>query len=198
LAPEHPYPAAENDCRAAFAWLRRECPPGGGTARRAAIAGASAGGHLALAVAIDEVRAGRKVDRLFLAYPVVVPDLAPSHSRYLSAPVFDGRQAQLMWQRYLGRDGDAVVPLLLDDALAALPFTFVITVEHDPLRDGGLELVRRLIGAGVSVQSQHVAGAFHAYDRFAPTSELARQFRYNLAAFLERPAPRAIAGKIDS
>jgi acetyl esterase/lipase len=40
---------------------------------------------------------------------------------------------------------------LLSDRLADLPPTLVVTAEHDPLRDEGEELVRRLGEAGVRV-----------------------------------------------
>jgi monoterpene epsilon-lactone hydrolase len=44
LAPEHPFPAAANDCRAAYRWLRAQ----GVAARDIVLAGDSAGGNLAL------------------------------------------------------------------------------------------------------------------------------------------------------
>lgn len=193
LAPEHPYPAAEQDCLAAWSWLRAGLAARDFRWRAPSIAGASAGGNLALRTALQVIASGESVDRLVLAYPVVDSELAGvSIARYASAPVFDSQQAHRMWKRYLA-DGDPRLwpSPLKDENLRQLPLTFIMTAEHDPLRDEGLELVRILLSAGVSVQALHVAGTFHAYDRFAPASSLAAQFRRSVAEFLERPAPVA-------
>ena len=51
LAPEHPFPAALNDAYEALAWLA-ENGPSGGDPERLAVAGESAGGDLAAALAL--------------------------------------------------------------------------------------------------------------------------------------------------
>lgn len=188
LAPEHHYPAAEQDCLSAFNFL---CglliQMGDGTP--VAIAGASAGGALALETTLQAISSGSQVERLILIYPVVDSALeSESMVKYESAPVFDGAHARLMWQRYLGdsRKGTWTSPMQ-HPILAQLPLTFIVTTEHDPLRDEGLELIRALLSSGVSVQALHIAGSYHAFDRFAPESRLAKEFLSTLDNFLSRP-----------
>lgn len=188
LAPEHLYPAAKLDCLSAFNFLRGLIMQIGDDTP-IAIAGASAGGALALETALEALLLGSEVERLILVYPVVDSALeSASMAKYESAPVFDGVHARLMWQRYLGdtRRNEWISPMTHPN-LSRLPLTLIVTTEHDPLRDEGLDLIRALLSSGVSVQALHVAGSYHAFDRFAPESKLAKEFLSTLDSFLSRP-----------
>lgn len=190
LAPEHHYPAGEQDCLSAFNYLR-EVITQMGDQTPIAIAGASAGGALALETTLEALSAGSEVERLILIYPVVDSALeSASMEKYESAPIFDGAHARLMWQRYLGDSLNSTwTSPLTHPILAHLPLTLIVTTEHDPLRDEGLELIRTLLSSGVSVHALHIAGSYHAFDRFAPESSLARELLSTLDSFLDRPLP---------
>jgi acetyl esterase/lipase len=55
-----------------------------------------------------------------------------------------------------------VSPLLVDDTeLAKLPPTYVLTVDHDRLRDEGFIYARRLKASGVNVVHHHFENTFH-------------------------------------
>lgn len=188
LAPEHHYPAAEKDCLSAFNFLR-DLVMQMGDGAPIAIAGASAGGALALETTLEAISSGSQVERLLLIYPVVDSALeSESMVKYESAPIFDGAHARLMWQRYLGdsRSSKWTSPMK-HPTFSRLPLTLIVTTEHDPLRDEGLELIRALLSSGVSVQALHFAGSYHAFDRFAPESKLAKEFLSTLDNFLSRP-----------
>ncbi|RKS75538.1 acetyl esterase/lipase [Motilibacter peucedani] len=193
LAPEHPFPAAERDAAVALSWLQRELAAtvaaDAPSPRRLVVAGASAGGSLALRTTLHAVAAGSEVERLVLVYPVV-HDRQDSGSmrRYTTAPVFDSEQAELMWDRYRGPAASGPWPSpLLDDRLPLLPHTLVLLAEHDPLRDEELELVRALLDARVPVHARLAAGTYHAYDRFAPQSRAAAELWREVHEFLARP-----------
>lgn len=188
LAPEHHYPAAEQDCLSAFNFLR-DVIIQMGDETPIAIAGASAGGALALETTLEAISSGFGVERLILIYPVVDSALeSQSMEKYESALIFDGAHARLMWQRYLGDTSkNTWTSPMKHPILAQLPLTLIVTTEHDPLRDEGLELIRALLSSGVSVQALHIAGSYHAFDRFAPESKLAKEFLSTLDGFLSRP-----------
>ncbi|XP_010227054.1 PREDICTED: arylacetamide deacetylase, partial [Tinamus guttatus] len=82
-------------------------------------------------------------------------------------------------QKYPGFLDVRAAPLLAGDAaLRGLPRTYVLTCEHDVLRDEGVMYVRRLRAAGVPVTHHHAHDAFHGVFMFVSSpGELAISHR---------------------
>ena len=162
LAPEHPYPAAVEDALAATRALRADV-----------VAGDSAGGNLAAVVA-------RRVPRLklqVLIYPVT--DAGVNTPSYREFGERHGLTAALMarfWELYLngahGADPDAS-PLRAAD-LSGAPPAYVLTADHDVLRDEGEAYARALERAGVPVAVRRWPGTIHGFWRWQGSSALAR------------------------
>jgi acetyl esterase/lipase len=192
LAPEHPYPAAFEDGRSALTFAAEHAVELGLDAARLAVGGASAGGALAAGLALWARDAGGPaLVRQFLIYPVI-DDRLQTASMQLDTPVFFRRAAESMWRNYLGGlEGEPpayAAPGRADD-LAGLPPAYVLTAEHDPLRDEAIDYARRLLAAGISVELHNYAGAVHGFDLYVPASALARR------SFEERSASlRAVLG----
>lgn len=173
LAPEHPYPAALDDCYAALAWLAAlpTVDPA-----RVAIGGASAGGGLAAALALRARDHGRITPVLqLLAYPMLDDrsSALPAGRHYrLWTPVSN----RFGWASYLGdTDPQVAVPARRDD-LAGLPPAWLGVGTHDLFHDENVDYAERLIAAGVPCQLQVVPGAFHGFDLLAPSRPVSKKF----------------------
>jgi acetyl esterase/lipase len=163
LAPEHPYPAALDDCAAALRWLtgRAEVDRG-----RVGVYGMSAGGGLAAALTLlARDRGGPALCFQVLDAPEVDDRLdTPSMHTFTDTPLWSRPDAELSWQHYLaGAGGDVEVyaaPARATD-LSGLPPAYITVYENDPLRDEGLTYAAGLLRAGVSVELHLFPGTFH-------------------------------------
>lgn len=161
LAPERRHPAQVNEVSAALHHLGAGGVP-------VAVAGDSAGGHLAALVAAT---AGKHVDlrALVMIYPVIAP-LTDSPSRRELATGYLLTTAGMEWYSalYVPRPGDAPseVPLDARDLdLGSLPPTFVLVAGHDPLRDEGLSFVDAVEVGGGQVERVVFPGQLHGFVR---------------------------------
>jgi len=168
LAPEHPFPAPPEDCYAALQWTASKAGELGIDPERLGVAGESAGGGLAAAVALmARDRGGPKLAFQFLGIPELDDRLdTPSMRDYVDTPLWNRPNAIYSWTAYLGTEpgGDDVSPYAAPARatdLAGLPPAFVTTCQFDPLRDEGIEYARRLSHAGVQAELRLYPGTFH-------------------------------------
>ncbi|HVA44125.1 MAG TPA: alpha/beta hydrolase [Acidimicrobiales bacterium] len=168
LAPEHPFPAAVEDCWAATQWVAANAAGLGADPARLAVAGDSAGGNLAAVVAIRARDAGSPaVAYQLLIYPTT--DATGSHpSIQENGQGYFLTAETMVWFQghYLGPDGDRnhpdASPLFIEDLSGVAP-AFIVTAEYDPLRDEGEAYGRRLEEAGVPTKVRRYDGMIHAF-----------------------------------
>ncbi|OBI80765.1 alpha/beta hydrolase [Mycobacterium sp. 1245805.9] len=173
LAPEHPYPAPLEDCYSALTWLAGLPAV---DRHRVAIAGASAGGGLAAALALLARDRG-EVSPAFqvLAYPML-DDRSSAGGPSPNHRLWSARSNRFGWTAYLGgADPRVAVPGRRDD-LSGLPPAWIGVGTHDLFHDEDLAYARRLVDAGVPCQVEVVPGAFHGFDVVARKTSVARQF----------------------
>ncbi|OBA70691.1 alpha/beta hydrolase [Mycobacterium sp. 1554424.7] len=173
LAPEHPYPASLEDCYSALTWLAALPAV---DRHRIAIAGASAGGGLAAALALLARDRG-EVSPAFqvLAYPML-DDRSSATGASPNHRLWSTRSNRFGWSAYLGGADPAVaVPGRRDD-LSGLPPAWIGVGTHDLFHDEDLAYAQRLIDAGVPCHVEVVPGAFHGFDMVARKAPVARQF----------------------
>ncbi len=170
--PEHRFPAAPDDVDTALGWLGRQDLPG-----RWAVHGDSAGANLALVAALRN-------PGLFAAVALVYPFLEPraGHPSYDegAASGFDPAEARWYWEQYADESAwdDPDLAPLRSTRLATLPPTLVATAEHDPLRDEGEVLARRLAEEGVETVGVRCLGqthGFYRHEQFTASEPLVRQ-----------------------
>jgi acetyl esterase/lipase len=170
-APEHPAPAALEDCLAALTWCVENAELLGVDASRVAVGGDSAGGNLT-ACLCQRVRDdyGPDIDFQLLVYPVTDCTLS-STSMEENAEGYFLTKSTMEWfvDQYVGdneRKDPAVSPLHAE-TLAGLPPALVITAEFDPLRDEGVAYASGLRDAGVQVEHLQYDGQIHGFFQLA-------------------------------
>ncbi|EMF02146.1 alpha/beta hydrolase fold domain-containing protein [Streptomyces mobaraensis NBRC 13819 = DSM 40847] len=158
LAPEHPWPAAPDDCEAAALWLLGEAGARFGTSRPA-IGGTSAGATLALTTLL-RLRDRGAADRFTGA--------ALRFGTYdLSARTPAGRRIadEYFLRAYAGHVADRTVPDLspLYGDLGGLPPTLLVVGAEDVLLEDNLALAARLSAAGNDVDLRVYPEAPHGF-----------------------------------
>jgi acetyl esterase/lipase len=169
LAPEHPYPAAPDDCEAAGAWLAKNAKSELG-AELKLVGGESAGGHLsAVTVVRMRERHGFSFAGANLVYGVYDLSGVPSHSQYdgrnllLDGPSLEFAISMFVPDRAQRRNPD-VSPLYAN--LAGLcPALFTVGT-LDPLRDHTLFMYAEWIAQGSPAEIQIFPGGPHGFDMF--------------------------------
>jgi acetyl esterase len=187
LAPEHPYPAAVEDCFATLKWMARENASLGIDPGRIALAGVSAGAGLAAAVTLmTRDRGGPQPIYQQLINPILDDRMTTrSMKTFISSPVFDRSTVELIWRYYLGPEAGEVdyyaAPARATD-LRSLPPAFIEVSELDPLRDEGLDYALGLLDAGVSVELHAFPGTFHGSDAIRTAAVTQRAMHERTAA----------------
>jgi acetyl esterase len=169
LAPEHPFPAAVEDCHAATRWAQAHAAALGANPARVCVGGDSAGANLAAVTALTLAREERPVCAQLLIYPTT--DAAAeraSHRTFSEGFVLTAVDLQEFQQHYLGAAADRlrtdprVSPAQSPD-LALAPPTLVITAGFDPLRDEGEAFAQALTAVDVPVRLRREAGLVHGF-----------------------------------
>ncbi|MEV8586218.1 alpha/beta hydrolase [Streptomyces sp. NPDC051180] len=160
-APEHRFPAAEDDVYTALRWAAAAYP-----GRPLVLAGDSSGGGLAAAAALRaRDGGGPPVAAQLLLYPALDHRLdRPSARDFADGFFHTTAHMRWYWQQYLGPCGDprAASPGLAAD-LSRLPPALLLLADCDPLRDEGLAHARRLSAAAVPTQVHLHTGMFHGF-----------------------------------
>jgi acetyl esterase len=170
LAPEHPFPAAIDDCTAAVRWVAEPSTAAelAIDPSRMAVGGDSAGGNLAAVVAQQLRDTGPPLRFQLLVYPAT--DMHFSHSSIdENADGYFLTKADMTWFRgHYCCDEDwsdpRMSPLLAtDEAVRGVAPALVITAEYDPLRDEGEAYVAKLQAAGVDAKASRYDAVIHGF-----------------------------------
>lgn len=178
LAPEHPYPAALDDCSMAVAWLHDHAAELGVDPTRIAIMGDSGGGAIAAATAL--VTRDRELPPLcaqLLIYPML-DDRTRTPDPVLAPWVgWTWENSVVAWDAVTGgvsEPSEYAAPARAN-SLAGLPRTYIDTGELDVFRAEILIYASRLTAAGVSTELHMYPGVPHAFELVAPKTSVARK-----------------------
>lgn len=168
LAPENPPPAQFEDAWAATEWVAANTKGLGLDPHKLVIAGDSAGGGVAAAVALSaRDRGGPEIFAQVLMYPGLDRDMAAaSIVGQPDAPML--RHDDIVYLHELADVGAGTphdvrrVPAYATD-LSGLPQAIVVTAELDPISDWGERYARRLRDAGVQTTITRYPGIYHGF-----------------------------------
>ncbi len=187
LAPEHPHPAAVDDCVAGLLWAAGAAAGLGIDRDRIVLCGSSAGGGIAAAAAI-ELRgcAGFALAGVMLLCPMLDPTGASvSSTQFADNPVWDAASNTFGWHALLG-DGAAGWAPVAGTTLEGLPSTFIDVGSAELFRDEDVAFAAALWAAGVQCESHVWPGGFHEFDQLVPDAALSRIATRTRTAWLGR------------
>lgn len=190
LAPKYPFPAAPEDCFAAYCRVLAEAGRLSVDPSRVAVAGDSAGGGLAAAVCLMARERGRAMPcGQMLLYPFTGrnPQTA-SMKKYTDTPMCSSRDIEKYTALYIRNptSGKREYASPIDaGSFGGLPEAYIETAEFDCLRDGGILYAERLREYGVPAELHNTEGTIHGFD-IALSSGIVRACVGRRILFLKR------------
>ncbi len=183
LAPEHPFPAAFDDCKTVLRWMRAHAGELDIDPARIAVGGGSAGGGLSAAIAQwcydEEIPLCAQV----LLYPMLddrtaLRDDFGGRGRLVWSP----EAIRFGWTSYLGHapgqsdPPDYAAPARRMD-LSGLPPAWIGVGDLDAFHDEDVDYARRLAASGVACELVIVPGMYHGADGWASKAQSMKDFR---------------------
>ncbi len=191
LAPEHPYPAAFNDCYGSLSWLAENGGEIDVDVARLAVAGDSAGGNLAAALCLAaRDRNGPSILAQALVYPGTGLDQDQgSYVEHAEGPGLTTAGTQQYRDWYLPHDTETTDPYarpVMASDFSNLPPAHVHSAEIDPIRDDGRVFASKMALAGNQVTYREAKGMIHGFMRARFTGAGAAAQFQAICDFLKR------------
>ena len=193
LAPEHPHPAPVEDCYAGLLWTVENADVLGIDPDRVVIAGGSAGGGLAAAVALLARDRGAPA---LLGQMLMCPMLddrndSPSSLQMAGMGGWDRASNETGWTALLGdtRGGPHVSPYAAPARatdLSGLPPAFIDVGSAETFRDEDVAYATRVWQSGGRAKLHVWPGGFHGFDQLAPQAAISQDARAARLRWLRR------------
>ncbi|WP_410586058.1 alpha/beta hydrolase [Amycolatopsis sp. lyj-23] len=181
LAPEHPAPAAVEDCYAGLVWLAEHAAELGVDPARIVVTGASAGGGLSAGVALmARDRGGPHLLGQVLLCPMIDDRNATASARqYDGIGAWDRHNNDTGWDALLGpvRGTEEASPYAVPARAADvsnLPPAFIDVGAAEVFRDEATEYALRIWATGGQAELHVWHGGYHAFAGFSPGAEVSR------------------------
>lgn len=195
LAPEHRFPAAYDDCKFAYTWLREQAKNWNIDVNNIIISGDSAGGNLAAAVAVSLQNTGQQAKGLALIYPVLTTQLdLPAYEIHAEAPLLSRADCEYYLREYAPDTSQwndlRLAPLLAND-FSDMPESFVAVAEFDPVADDGKYFTEKLAQVGVITEFHVAKGILHGSLRLMRDCPEVQQLYQHMLKAIQRMISKA-------
>ncbi|KAL5594572.1 hypothetical protein BROUX41_001496 [Berkeleyomyces rouxiae] len=183
LAPEHKHPTQLRDCYDALEWLHAHTAEFNVDRRRIGVVGESNGSGLALAVAMLARDRGLAppLAKQILVYPMLDDRVLTPDPKIEPVASWTIEDTLCSWAAVLNEaPGSENVPLHAapgraePEDLKNLPPMYIEVGVIDSFRDSVIELVQKLLKAGVATDFHLVNGQVHAAEFLAPETAIAK------------------------
>lgn len=178
---QQPYPAALQDAYSALLWMKQNAVKLGINSDQLFVGGNSAGGGLAVAVALRARDTG-EVNIAFQMplYPMLDDRMQTSSAQNNDAPVWNSKANEAAWKLYLGPlYGTSDVPPYAAPArerdFSGLPPAYTFVGDIEPFHDETLAYIRQLRAAGVPAVLDVYPGCFHGFNVAFPKASVSQQ-----------------------
>ncbi|MFC4562209.1 alpha/beta hydrolase [Nocardiopsis mangrovi] len=194
LAPEAPFPAALDDCAAAWEWFRRSAADLGVDPARIVVGGQSAGGGIAACLTHRLRDSGGLQPRAQLLVCPMLDDRTAARTELdeVGHWVWNNGLNRFGWRSYLGAEpGAAPAPYSVAarrDDLRGLPPAWIGVGDIDLFSEEDADYARRLRAAGVACELDIVPGAPHGFTSWGYRTSVAEHFIQRSRAWLARAA----------
>jgi acetyl esterase len=191
LAPEHPFPAGVEDSWSVLRWVAVHAAEIGGDPAYLAVAGDSAGGNFAAALALKARETGIALAGQVIFYGSCdyLSNHRPSAREFADGPLLTADDAAWFWEQYLTdptrEQNDYCASPARASSHSGLPPAFIGTAECDPTRDDAEAYGAKLAAAGVAVTAKRYAGMVHGFASWVGILPQAREALKDAGDFLQ-------------
>jgi acetyl esterase len=166
-SPEHPFPTPFDDCFATLQYVQSHAAEFGIDANFIGVAGDSAGGNLAAAVALKARDLDIQVAYQLLVYPCTARDFTTkSYIEYSTEYGLTTQAMQWFWDQYLQSsdfDQDPYAAPATAKTFKNVAKAIIITAQYDPLISDSEDYVKKLQSDGVDVIYREYPGMIHGF-----------------------------------
>lgn len=193
LAPETPHPGPINDCYAGLAWTAEHAAELGFEPGRLIVAGGSAGGGLAAALALmARDKGGPALAGQMLICPMLDDRNDTFSARQMAGRgIWDAAANDTGWTALLGaaRGGPDVSPYAAparETDLSGLPPAFIDVGSAETFRDEDVAYATRIWRAGGHAELHVWPGGFHGFDVLVPQAGISQEAKAARVRWLHR------------
>lgn len=187
LSPEAKFPVPFEDCRRALRYIMDQSDQLNVDTTRLVLAGDSAGANLAAHLGQNFYQNyGLQLKAQVLLYPVI-GHLIESNSYQIYQDGLPLVKSTMHWffeQLFAEGQDPAAISLLNQPFDAKNGDIFLLTLEHDPLRDEALLYLQQAIQSGLNVEYHHLNGLMHGIFTLAGKLPVAEQYLADIGQYI--------------
>lgn len=187
LAPEHAFPVPYCDCENALQYIIANKETLNVNVERMVFCGDSAGANLVAHLGQNFYQKYQiKLKAQVLLYPVIgfYPESASYEAYTIGFPLVKSTMHWFFDQLVENESDKAKVSLLDQPFDSANGEIYLLTLEHDPLRDEALLYLQRAIQSGISVEYHHLSGLMHGIFTLAGKLPVAEAYLGKIGKYI--------------